>query len=103
MGAGGNVNGYSATTYSGGWTSVTESLMHRDQPVETPDYPTAPYVENIGVRPTIQQDYMTVDNLLNQGATFVQAFTDAMVKLIDQDAAASGRLAPLRARPVAAR
>jgi len=56
--------------------------MHRKNPIATPEYPTAPYVENIGVRPEITQNYMTVDNLLNHGSTFVQAFTDAVVKLI---------------------
>jgi hypothetical protein len=83
MGAGGNVNQYQVTTYSEGAATLTESLMHRKNPIVTPEYPTAPYVENIGVRPEIVQDYMTVDNLLNHGATFVQAFTDAAVKLIN--------------------
>jgi hypothetical protein len=82
MGAGGNVNEYAVTVYSEGVATLTESLMHRKNPVVTPDYPTAPYVENIGVRPEMVQDYMTIDNLLHKGATFVQAFTDAMVKVI---------------------
>jgi len=82
MGAGGNVQQFPVTTYSEGQATLTESLMHRKNPIATPEYPTAPYVENIGVRPEITQDYMTVDNLLNHGSTFVQAFTDAMVKLI---------------------
>jgi hypothetical protein len=82
MGAGGNVNQYGVTTYSEGQATVTESLMHRKNPIATAEYPTAPYVENIGVRPEITQSYMTIDNLLNQGSTFVQAFTDAMVKLV---------------------
>jgi hypothetical protein len=98
MGAGGNVNQYQATTYSGGFASITESLMHRARLVATPDYPTSSYVENIGVWPDFQQDYMTVDNLLNQGATFVQAFTDAFVKLIRADAAAQNDPAPRRSR-----
>lgn len=83
MGAGGNVDQFPVTTYSEGTATVTESLMSRKNPVTTPDYPTAPYVENIGVRPDIVQDYMTIDNLTNRGATFVQAFTDAMVKYIN--------------------
>jgi len=57
--------------------------MHRKNPIVTDEFPAAPYVENIGVRPEIVQDYMTLDNLLNKGATFVQAFTDAIVKLIN--------------------
>ena len=87
MGAGGNVDIFPVTTYSYGASTVTESLMHRRNPVVTPDYPTAPYVENIGVRPDVVQDYMTTDNLLNQGSTFVQAFTNAMVKYINTGSA----------------
>jgi hypothetical protein len=83
MGAGGNVDIFPVTTYSGGMATVTESLMHRKNPVATPDYPTAPYVENIGVRPDVVQNYMTIDNLTNHGSTFVQAFSDAMVKYIN--------------------
>ncbi len=83
MGAGGNEDFFPVTTYSEGSATITLSLMHRKNPIATPEYPTAPYVENIGVRPDVVKDYMTVDNLLNKGATFVQAFTDAMVKLIN--------------------
>jgi hypothetical protein len=90
MGAGGNVNQYQVTTYSEGAATLTESLMHRKNPVVTSDYPTAPYVENIGVRPEIVQDYMTIANLLNKGATFVQAFTDAMVANIASEGAVTG-------------
>jgi hypothetical protein len=83
MGAGGSVNGYSVTTYSFGSATVTESLMSRKNAIVTPDYPTANYIENIGVRPDVQQQYMTADNLKNHGATFVQAFSDAMVQYIN--------------------
>ena len=83
MGAGGNVNNYFVTTYSEGQASLTESLMSRKNPVTVDGFPTAPYVENIGVRPDVVQDYMTRDNLTNQGASFVQAFSDAMVNYIN--------------------
>jgi hypothetical protein len=88
MGAGGNVDQFSVSTYSEGQATITESLMHRKNPIATAEYPTAPYVENIGVRPEITQNYMTIDNLLNHGSTFVQAFTDAVVKLIKGPTAA---------------
>jgi len=48
--------------------------------VQTPDFPPAPYIENIGVRPDIPVDYMTRANLMGGGASFVQAFTDAIVR-----------------------
>lgn len=83
MGAGGNVNTYPVTTYSFSTSTVTESLMSRKNPIVTGDYPTANYVENIGVRRDVQQQYMTVDNLKNNGAAFVQAFSDTMVQYIN--------------------
>jgi hypothetical protein len=39
-------------------------------------------VENIGVRPDIAVDYMTRANLLNGGASFVQAFIQAVEHLV---------------------
>ncbi len=83
MGAGGNVEGWEAGTYSLGYTTVTESLMNRKNPVVTAEYPTAPYVENIGVRPDITVDYMTVDNLNRGGKPFVDAFVAAIVAQIE--------------------
>jgi hypothetical protein len=74
MGAGGNVTGRSAGTFSQGSVSVTESLMIRKNPIVTIEYPTAPYVENIGVRPDILLDYMTRENLIQNGRPFVEAF-----------------------------
>jgi C-terminal processing protease CtpA/Prc len=79
MGAGGNVEGWEAGTYSLGYTTVTESLMNRKANVVTTDYPAAPYVENIGVRPEIVVDYMTADNLNRGGKPFVDAFIAAIV------------------------
>ncbi|MEO8367924.1 MAG: S41 family peptidase [Candidatus Solibacter sp.] len=82
MGAGGNVEGWEAGTYSLGFTTVTESLMVRKNPIATAEYPTAPYVENIGVRPDIQVDYMTAANLNQKGKPFVEAFVAAIVARI---------------------
>jgi hypothetical protein len=82
MGAGGNVEAWEAGTYSLGITTVTESLMNRKNPIVTADYPTAPYVENIGVRPDIQIDYMTAGNLNQHGKPFVDAFIAAIVSTI---------------------
>ena len=40
------------------------------------------YIENVGVRPDIPVDYMTVDNLTNRGKAFVDAFTAAILNLL---------------------
>jgi hypothetical protein len=79
MGAGGNVETWEAGSYSLGLATVTESLMNRGHDVVTSDYPAAPYVENIGVRPDVQIDYMTQDNLTTGGKAFVDAFIAAIV------------------------
>ena len=82
MGAGGSPDdNVPVGVYSEGFTSVTRSLVVRPQPVAVQGYPTTNYVENVGVQPDTIVDYMTLDNLLNHGATFVQAFTDAVLKL----------------------
>jgi len=82
MGAGGNVEGWEAGTYSLGYVTVTESLMNRKNDIVTAEYPPAPYVENIGVRPEIVVDYMTADNLNRQGKPFVDAFVAAILAQI---------------------
>jgi hypothetical protein len=79
MGAGGNVELREAGTYSLTSMTVTEGLMIRKNAVATAEYPTAPYIENIGVRPEISLDYMTRDNLLQNGRPFVDSFVAAMV------------------------
>ena len=82
MGAGGNVEAWEAGTYSLGIATVTESLMIRKNSITTAEYPAAPYVENIGVRPEIEIDYMTADNLNLKGKPFVDAFMAAIVARI---------------------
>jgi hypothetical protein len=79
MGAGGSVVGFPATAYTESIARVTASLIHRGRLIHTPDFPPAPYIENIGVRPDIVADYMTRTNLMTAGAPFVQAFTAAIV------------------------
>ena len=79
MGAGGSVVGFNATAYTESIFRITVSLMNRGHLIPTPDFPPAPYIENIGVRPDIVVDYMTRANLMSGGAPFVQAFTQAIV------------------------
>jgi hypothetical protein len=78
-GAGGSVSGWPVGTYSESSAGNTNSLVTRIAPIVTNDLPAAPYVENIGVRPDIELDYMTRDNLMNRGRPFVEAFTRIIV------------------------
>jgi hypothetical protein len=81
MGAGGSVVGFPCTPYTESICRITVSLMNRGRLIQTPEYPAAPYIENIGVRPDIALDYMTRENLMTGGAPFVQAFTQAVLKV----------------------
>ena len=80
-GAGGNNILFDCTTFTEAFCSITVGLMNRGVMISTPEFPPSPYIENIGVRPDIVVDYMTRENLMSGGAPFVQAFTDAAVKL----------------------
>jgi hypothetical protein len=78
-GGGGSVSSYAAGFYSEATASNTNTLVVRKQPIVTAEYPAAPYVENIGARPDIPLNYMTRENLLNGGRTFVGEFTQIIV------------------------
>jgi hypothetical protein len=81
-GAGGAVGDFNAGVYSESSVSLASAIAVRSAPVVTMDYPAAPYIENIGVRPDTILDDMTADNLTNHGKTFVDGFTTAMVNYI---------------------
>lgn len=81
-GAGGSVTNHAAGYYSEAFTRNTDSIMVRKAPVKTPEFPEVPFVENVGVRPDIEMDYMTRDNLTQSGRPFVAAFTRVMVEHI---------------------
>jgi hypothetical protein len=81
-GGGGNPGSYTAGVYSEGQTRVTRTFVTRKNLVTTPGFPPSKYLENTGVYPDIVQDYMTKDNLLNGGKTFVTAVIQALQGLI---------------------
>ena len=84
-GAGGSViRGLAAGYYSEGFTNVTATMLVRPSSVAIPGYPVTSYIENVGVHPDVQVDYMTADNLTKKGAPFVAAFTDAIVAEINR-------------------
>jgi hypothetical protein len=82
-GAGGAVEMAPAGAYGEGRLTLTRSLVLRKQPIVTTEFPAASYIENIGVRPNIVNDYMTRDNLTNRGKSFVESFTKALVDRIN--------------------
>ena len=78
-GAGGSVIEISAGWWSGTNTRLTQSLMVRAESRAFPGFPNSTYIENIGVRPDIELDYMNVDTLVASGKPFVEAFTQILV------------------------
>jgi hypothetical protein len=81
MGAGGSVTQFNCTAFTESICGITLSLMNRGVVISGTEYPPSPYIENVGVRPDIVVDYMTRANLVGAGASFVQTFTNAAVKL----------------------
>jgi hypothetical protein len=78
-GGGGSVSGWPVGLYSETIATNTNTLVRRATPIVTDDLPAAAYVENIGARPDVTLEYMTRDNLLNGGRTFVQQFTQIIL------------------------
>ena len=74
-GFGGSISNWPAGYYSEAFATNTNTLVVRRADVVSPDLPKAPYIENIGVIPDIQLDFMTKENLLTRGRPFVTEFT----------------------------
>jgi hypothetical protein len=81
-GAGGSVIDLSAGWYSETNTRVTQSLMIRPEEREFEGFPKSPYIENTGVRPDIQLDYMTVENAATNGRPYSNAFARILAEEI---------------------
>jgi len=81
-GAGGSTERFQAGFYSEGFASVTPSLVVRPEIRGAAGFPATRYLENTGVRPDIEYDYQTRDNLINAGRDFVSAFTKAALELV---------------------
>lgn len=82
MGAGGSVVGFTGPAFTESFFRITVSLMNRLHVVTAPEFPPSPYIENVGARPDIAVDYMTRANLMGGGASFVQAFMQAIETLV---------------------
>lgn len=83
-GAGGNNTAFDAGNYSESFVGMTLALQSRKEATTTDGFPNTRYIENVGVRPQVVNDYMTKENLLNNGATFVSQFVQTMSDYIRQ-------------------
>jgi hypothetical protein len=50
-------------------------MMVRSEEREIAGFPKSAFIENVGVRPDIELDFMTVENLLTDGKPFTDAYT----------------------------
>jgi C-terminal processing protease CtpA/Prc len=71
-GAGGNNTTFDAGSYSEGSAGMTLALQTRKGKHLNGDYPYTDLIENTGVWPDLTDDYMTKDNLLQNGAPFLR-------------------------------
>lgn len=86
MGAGGNVVTYEATAFTEAYLRVTESLMTRKAPIQVAGFPDTAYVENVGVHPDIEIDFMTRENLVNFGRPFFGQVVEATLNYLNTGA-----------------
>lgn len=77
-GAGGNNTSFAGGPYSEASTGMTLALQVRSNPIATPDYPFSNVIENVGVRPDVEADYMRKDNLLQNGLPFLETLLGRM-------------------------
>ncbi len=68
--------------YSESRATVTDSLVVRELNGSAPGFPSAPVIENLGVTPDIELNYMTRENLMTRGRPFVTEFTNILVNEI---------------------
>ena len=83
-GGGGSVSSWQTGFYSESVASNTNTLVVRNHPIQTPEFPAAPYIENIGVRPDIPLDFMTRSNLMTGGQSYVNQFTQIITSQINK-------------------
>jgi hypothetical protein len=81
-GAGGNNTTLDAGSYSEGFAGMTLALQTRKEKHLNGDYPYTDLIENTGVWPDITDDYMTKDNLLRNGAPFLNNVLEHMAAQI---------------------
>lgn len=86
-GGGGLSQEYPVGFYSEASVSLSFSLGTRAHTWQAPGLPPADYIENIGVQPDIDLDYMTRRNLVTGGRDFVDGFTQAIVDQIRRSTA----------------
>ena len=90
-GAGGNNTSFDAGPYTEGFTGMTLALQVRSSFVTTPEYPTSLLIENVGVRPDVESNYMTKENLLQGGVPFLSTTLNQMAYVIKNPTATAGK------------
>jgi type II secretory pathway pseudopilin PulG len=84
-GLGGGGAQYFAGNFSEGVVVVNINTLIRNRLITTSDFPTTPFLENVGVRPDVTVEFQTKDNLLTGGKPFVDAITAAAVAWVKKN------------------
>ena len=74
----------SALALGGIILGMTIGVQVKHTPVLAEGYPYTGKLENVGVHPNVVNDYMTKENLLQNGAPFVKQFLDGAAAYIRQ-------------------
>lgn len=79
-GLGGTNTSFTAGAITNITAGVTLGLMVRPKEQNLPGFPRTRYIENVGVHPDVPLNYMTRENLMLNGAPFVAAFTEILLR-----------------------
>jgi hypothetical protein len=60
-------------------------MSRKYERAEASGLPVSAYIENIGVYPEIDVDYMTADTLIRNGKPFVEKFVSAMIEHLQKN------------------
>lgn len=83
-GAGGSVLTFPIGFFSETGTGrVTVSMHYRPNPVQVDGYPATHFTENVGVRPNIDADLMSLENYRSGGRIWLTGAADALTRLIN--------------------
>lgn len=81
-GLGGSVSSMRNGVFSESVAYFTQSLLVRDTETAAPGIPPSKFIENVGVVPDVELDYMKKENLITGGRPFVEKFTSIIVEQI---------------------
>jgi C-terminal processing protease CtpA/Prc len=84
-GAGATVTSSLAGYYGDGAMSVSRGLVVRSKQVSVSGFPATSLIENVGVRPDVELDFMTRENLAARGKPFLDKLLEIAADHINKN------------------